>query len=73
MTVRNDTALYFRYLDMTTQAEALYRFVESTIQTELIEGRDYLIHFDQAKRSITRQVDMLDPQVNLFITLCCHN
>ncbi len=73
MTVHNDTALYFCYLDMTTQAEALYHFIETTIQTELIEGRDYLVHFDQAKRAITQYVDMPDRKVNLFITLCVQN
>ena len=35
MTVYNDTADWYRYIDMTPQAEALFKFIERTINTEL--------------------------------------
>ena len=40
MTVHNDTARWYRYIDMTPQAEALFRFIEQTIDTELVEELD---------------------------------
>jgi len=35
MIVHNDTAVWYRYIDMTPQAEALFRFIEQTIEKEL--------------------------------------
>jgi len=35
MTVHNNTAIWYRYIDMTSQAEALFRFIEKTIKKEL--------------------------------------
>ena len=41
MTVENDTACWYQNMDMTVQAEALYEFVNKTIEEELVEvGRD---------------------------------
>ena len=34
MTVHNDTAVWYRYIDMTSQAEALYNFIDQAIETE---------------------------------------
>ena len=36
MTVLNDTVVWYRYIDMTSQAEALFGFIEKTIETELV-------------------------------------
>lgn len=38
LTVHNDTALWYRYIDMTTQAEALFRFIDLTIDTRNLES-----------------------------------
>ena len=35
LTVRNETADYYRYIDMTAQAEALFDFIRQTVETEL--------------------------------------
>ena len=35
MTVMNDTALYYRYIDMTTIAENMFRFIETTIEKRI--------------------------------------
>jgi len=37
MSVQNDTAVWYRYMDMTPQAEALFAFIEKTIDTELAD------------------------------------
>ncbi len=33
MTVYNETAIWYRYIDMTPQAETLFRFIDQTIGT----------------------------------------
>ena len=37
MTVENETSRWYAYIDMTPQAEALYKFIEQTIDTALVE------------------------------------
>jgi len=34
MTVADNTARWYRYVDMTSQAEALFRFIKQTITLE---------------------------------------
>ena len=73
MNVTNDTARWYRYIDMTPQAEALFRFVEQTVDTELAEELDFLANYDQTKKSIQEIVDMPDRQIDLFIRFCLKN
>jgi hypothetical protein len=44
MTVQNETARWYRYIDFTAQTEALFRFVERTIDAELAEELARIIH-----------------------------
>ncbi|MBP7869467.1 MAG: Fic family protein [Candidatus Hydrogenedentes bacterium] len=73
MTVHNDTALWYRYMDMTPQVEALFRFVERTIETELVEELAFLANYDKTKNAIQKIVDMPDQQIDLFIRFCLQN
>jgi hypothetical protein len=73
MKVRNDTARWYRFIDMTPQAEALFRFVERTVDTELAEELALLAHYDRAKKAIQEIVDMPDRQIDLFIRFCRQN
>ena len=73
MTVHNDTALRYSYIDMTFQAEALFRFIEQTINTELVEELEFLANYDKTKRAVQEIVDMPDRQINLFIRFCLQN
>ena len=73
MTVQNDTARWYRYIDMTPQAEALFRFIERTIDTELVEELAFLANYDQTKKAIQEIVDMPDRQIDLFIRFCLQN
>jgi len=73
MTVRNDTAGWYRYIDMTLQTEALFRFIEQTIDTELVEELAFLANYDQTKRAIQDVVDMPDRRIDLFIQSCLQN
>jgi hypothetical protein len=73
MTVHNDTAIWYRYIDMTPQAEALFRFIEQTINTELTSELAFLANYDRTKKSIQEVVDMPDRQIDLFIRFCLQN
>ena len=73
MTVRNDTAIWYRYIDMTPQAEALFRFIKRAIDTELTDELAFLKNYDAAKNSIKEIVDMPDRQIDLFIRFCLQN
>ena len=73
MEVLNDTRHYYRYIDMTPQVEALYDFVEQTIEHELVEELDFLVHYDETKKAIQHIIDMPDRLIDLFIRVCLEN
>lgn len=73
MAVHNDTADWYRFIDVTPQAEALFAFIEKTIETELPDELAYLANYDRAKPAIQSIVDMPDRQVDLFIRFCLQN
>ena len=73
MTVHNDTAIWYRYIDMTPQAEALFRFIDQTIDTELAHELAFLANYDKTKKTIQEIVDMPDRQIDLFIRFCLQN
>ena len=73
MTVHNETALWYRYIDMTPQAEALFRFIDQTIDTELAGELAFLANYDKTKKAIQEIVDMPDRRIDLFIRFCLQN
>jgi hypothetical protein len=73
LTVTNSTLDHFRYIDCTPMAEALYRFIEETIEKELPAELGYLQHYDTARSAMRDIVDMPEPDANLFLKLCLEN
>lgn len=73
MTVENNTACRYQYMDMTAQAEALYEFVNKTIEEELAEELNFLADYDNTKKKIQDIIDMPDHLIDLFIQLCIQN
>ncbi|MBF0239939.1 MAG: Fic family protein [SAR324 cluster bacterium] len=73
MTVENDTAYWYQYMDLTVQAEALYAFVTKTIEEELVEELSFLANYDHTKKAIQNIIDMPDRLIDLFIQLCLQN
>lgn len=73
MIVSNATLDHFRYIDCTLMAEALYRFIEETIEKELPAELSYLQHYDVARSAMRDIVDMPEPAANLFLRLCLQN
>ena len=58
---------------MTPKAEALFRFIEQTIDTELASKLAFLANYDKTKKAIREIVDMPDRKIDLFIRFCLHN
>ena len=54
---------------MTPQAEALFRFIEQTIDTELTAELAFLANYDATKKAIQEIVDMPDRQIDLHSLL----
>ena len=73
MTVHNDTACWYRCIDMTAQAEALYDFVVKTIENELEAELNFLANHDSTKKAIQDVIDMPDRLIDLFIRICLEN
>ncbi len=73
MTVRNDTATWYRYIDMTPQTEALYRFIERAIDVELADELAFLKNYDAVKSATKEIIDMPDREIDLFIRFCLQN
>ena len=73
MAVRNFTKDHFRYIDCTIMAEALYGFIEETIEKELPAEFRFLQHYDGARAAMRDVVDMPEPTANLFLRLCLQN
>ena len=73
MVVYNDTGCWYRYMDMTAQAEALYDFVSQTIENELVEELSFLANYDKTKKAIQGVIDMPDRLIDLFIQFCLQN
>ena len=73
MTVDNKTACWYRYMDMTAQAEALYAFVSKTIEEEIVAELNFLESYDNTRKAIQDIIDMPDRLIDLFIQLCLQN
>ncbi|MBU1196790.1 MAG: Fic family protein [Proteobacteria bacterium] len=73
MTVENDTASWYQYMDMTPQSEAFYEFITKTIQEELVEELRFLANHEHTKKAIQDIIDIPDRLINLFIQLCLQN
>jgi hypothetical protein len=73
MEVKNETAVHYKYIDMTAIAERLFGFIQDTIENELVSELDFILDYDKAKLAIRDIVDMPDRLIDLFIRLCIEN
>jgi hypothetical protein len=73
MTVGSDTSRHYRYFDATPLAEALYEWIEASIETELRAELDFLVHHADATSAVRAIVDLPDRLSDLFIRLCLDN
>jgi hypothetical protein len=68
--VSGNSVQYYRYPDLTAQAEALFGFIDTTIGQEMVAELDFLAVFDEAKSKIRDIVDMPERKSDLFLKLC---
>ena len=66
-------AVYFRYPDLTRQAEFLYRALERTVEHDLQEEIDFLLGFDRACRSLDELLDWPGHSLELFVRVVRQN
>jgi len=72
-TVKNEAARWYQYIDIITQAEALFEFITKTINEELVEELSFLTSYDNTRKAIQDIIDMPDRLIDLFIQLCLQN
>lgn len=70
LVVSNATAAFYRYPDLTVQAEALFGFIEDTLRTEMVAELEHLAVYDAARRRLRGVVDMPDRRLDLFLGVC---
>ena len=73
MTVANETADYFRFIDFTGIAERLFAFIKETVDSEFILNLEFLESFDEARVAVREVVDGLGQKEELLIKLCYQN
>jgi prophage maintenance system killer protein len=66
-------AVYFRFPDMTRQAEFLYHALERTVREDLRRELDFLLGFDRAKQALNAMLDWPNHSVDLFIRVVHQN
>jgi hypothetical protein len=70
MTVENESVVWYSFMDLTVQAEALSAFILKTIEEELVQELNFLANYDATKKAIQDIIDMPDRLIDLFIQLC---
>ena len=73
LTVLNETADLYRYIDCTFMAETLFSFVEETIEREFPAEVHFLESYDRARQEMREIVDLPNRHADLFIRLCLQN
>lgn len=71
--VQGETALHYRYFDCTPMAEALYRWTDETVRTELKSELDFLVRYRATRSQMNEVVDMPEKEASLFVKLVVDN
>lgn len=64
---------FYAYLDLTAHAEALYRWMERSIEVEMVGEISFLRAFDRAVKAMRVVVELPDRLEALFIKCCRDN
>jgi tetratricopeptide (TPR) repeat protein len=73
MTVKNDTTLWYQYIDMSHQTKILSEMIKQTIQDDLITELAFLSNYDQASKRIKEIVDLPNHLMSLLLKVCSHH
>jgi hypothetical protein len=66
-------AVYYRYPDLTAQAEFLYKALERTVTEDLGKEIDFLLGFDRASKALNALLDWPGHSLELFIRVVRDN
>lgn len=73
VTVKNETATFYRFLDATVMAEYLYACVKETVRSEFRRELEFVVAFRETRRAIDQVLEMPDKEANLFIRFVLQN
>ncbi len=73
MTVENDTADFYRYIDCTELTRITIAFIRETIHEELPVELQYLLDYEEIRRQMRAVVELPDRVGDLFLKLCQQN
>ena len=73
VTVRGETADYYRFIDYTPIVSGFQRIIAETIETEWKYELDYLVSYDRMREGMREVVDMPDKKANQFILFANQN
>lgn len=73
MTITNDTADFYRYIDCTELTRITIDFIRETIETELPAELKHLTMYDDIRRGIRHIVELPDRIADLFVRLVRQN
>ena len=73
MSVTNETADFYRYIDCTALTRIVIDFIRETIETELPAELRYLTRYDEIRVRVREIVEMPDRHADLFIRLVSQN
>ena len=73
VTVRNETADFYRFFDATRHAEFLYGCVRKTIEEDLPRETEFLLRYDRFRVAVGRIVDMPDRTIDLLFRFLHQN
>lgn len=73
LSVSGDTKDLYRYVDCTQMAEALFEFVEVTVEKELPSEIKFLRQYDKARALMQQVVDLPNRHADLLIRLVRQN
>ncbi len=73
ITVKNNDASLYAYLDYTRYAEYLFSCIEQTINTDFKNELDFIVEYDQLKKALQEIIDMPDKQLDLLMKMIIQN
>ena len=73
ISVQNESADFYRFIDMTPIVQEFQKIVQTTIQTEWKSELSYLQNYDKIRKRMREIVDMPDKKANQFILFVQQN
>lgn len=73
LTVKNNDASFYAFLDYTRYVEYLFACIAQTIETDLKKELAFIIEYDKIKKALQEIVDMPDKQLDLLMKMIIQN